>query len=191
MIQPIPADRLERPALQQLLTDIESGKIDVVVVYKIDRLTRSLADFAKQVELFDKKTVSVVAVTQQFNTTTSMGRLTLNVLLSFAQFERELSSERVRDKILASRRRGKWGGPPLGYDVKDKKLVINPAEAKNVRVIFEPYLSLGNALARSKTYSFLSISGPAGSERCVGSSFPTTHRPAGHQARRLAARQSR
>ncbi|MBV6486856.1 MAG: hypothetical protein GHHEDOFH_00793 [Pseudorhodoplanes sp.] len=135
---------LERPALQQLLKDIEAGLVDVVVVYKIDRLTRSLADFAKLVEIFDAKFVSFVAVTQQFNTTTSMGRLTLNVLLSFAQFERELASERVRDKMAASRKRGKWtgGSIPLGYDVKDKKLVVNPAEASTVQMIFARYLAL-------------------------------------------------
>jgi DNA invertase Pin-like site-specific DNA recombinase len=135
---------LERPALQQLLTDVDAGRVNVIVVYKIDRLTRSLADFAKLVEIFDKKGVSFVAVTQQFNTTTSMGRLTLNVLLSFAQFERELSSERVRDKVAASRRKGKWtgGGIPLGYDVTDKKLTINPAEAETVRYIFKRYLDL-------------------------------------------------
>src|SRR5258705_8039804 len=114
------------------------------VVYKIDRLTRSLADFAKLVEAFDAKSISFVAVTQQFNTTTSMGRLTLNVLLSFAQFERELSSERVRDKVAASRRKGKWTGGtvPLGYDAKDKKLVINKVEAETVRYIFKRYLDL-------------------------------------------------
>src|SRR5947209_4870270 len=112
---------LDRPALQQLLKDIDAGRIDVIVVYKIDRLTRSLADFAKLVEAFDAKSISFVAVTQQFNTTTSMGRLTLNVLLSFAQFERELSSERVRDKIAASRRKGKWTGGtvPLGYESRE------------------------------------------------------------------------
>jgi len=123
---------LDRPALQQLLKDIDGGRIDVIVVYKIDRLTRSLADFAKLVEAFDAKSISFVAVTQQFNTTTSMGRLTLNVLLSFAQFERELSSERVRDKVAASRRKGKWTGGtvPLGYDTKDKKLVINKPRPK-------------------------------------------------------------
>ena len=135
---------LDRPALKQLLADIEAGRIDVVVVYKIDRLTRSLADFAKLVEAFDAKSISFVAVTQQFNTTTSMGRLTLNVLLSFAQFERELSSERVRDKIAASRRKGKWTGGtvPLGYDARDKKLVVNKAEAETVRTIFRRYLEL-------------------------------------------------
>jgi site-specific DNA recombinase len=135
---------LDRPALQQLLKDIDAGRIDVIVVYKIDRLTRSLADFAKLVEAFDAKSISFVAVTQQFNTTTSMGRLTLNVLLSFAQFERELSSERVRDKVAASRRKGKWTGGtvPLGYDAKDKKLVINKAEAETVRYIFKRYLEL-------------------------------------------------
>ncbi len=135
---------MDRPALQKLLKDIEAGQVDVVVVYKIDRLTRSLADFAKLVEVFDAKSVSFVAVTQQFNTTTSMGRLTLNVLLSFAQFERELSSERVRDKIAASRKKGKWtgGSVPLGYDTKDKKLVVIPAEAKTVRLIYARYLAL-------------------------------------------------
>jgi site-specific DNA recombinase len=135
---------LERPALKRLLREIELGRVDVVVVYKIDRLTRSLADFAKLVEAFDARSISFVAVTQQFNTTTSMGRLTLNVLLSFAQFERELSSERVRDKIAASRRKGKWTGgtTPLGYDAKDKKLVVNKAEAETVRTIFQRYLDL-------------------------------------------------
>jgi DNA invertase Pin-like site-specific DNA recombinase len=135
---------LDRPALQQLLRDIDAGRIDVIVVYKIDRLTRSLADFAKLVEAFDAKSISFVAVTQQFNTTTSMGRLTLNVLLSFAQFERELSSERVRDKVAASRRKGKWmgGTVPLGYDAQDKKLVINESEAQTVRYIFKRYLEL-------------------------------------------------
>jgi site-specific DNA recombinase len=135
---------LDRPALQQLLKDIDAGRIDVIVVYKIDRLTRSLADFAKLVETFDAKSISFVAVTQQFNTTTSMGRLTLNVLLSFAQFERELSSERVRDKVAASRRKGKWTGGtvPLGYDARDKKLVINKTEAETVRYIFKRYLEL-------------------------------------------------
>ena len=135
---------LDRPALKKLLADIEAGGIDVVVVYKIDRLTRSLADFAKLVEAFDARSISFVAVTQQFNTTSSMGRLTLNVLLSFAQFERELSSERVRDKIAASRRKGKWTGGtiPLGYDAKDKKLVVNKTEAETVRTIFRLYLEL-------------------------------------------------
>src|SRR5713226_4649589 len=135
---------LDRPALQQLLKDIDGGRIDVIVVYKIDRLTRSLADFAKLVEAFDAKSISFVAVTQQFNTTTSMGRLTLNVLLSFAQFERELSSERVRDKIAASRRKGKWTGGtvPLGYLSKEKKVIINKPEAETVRTIFQLYLEL-------------------------------------------------
>ena len=135
---------LDRPALQQLLKDIDAGRVDVVVVYKIDRLTRSLADFAKLVVVFDAKAISFVAVTQQFNTTTSMGRLTLNILLSFAQFERELSSERVRDKVAASRRKGMWTGGtvPLGYSAENKKLIINPIEAKTVRTIFQRYLEL-------------------------------------------------
>jgi DNA invertase Pin-like site-specific DNA recombinase len=135
---------LERPALKRLLREIELGRVDVVVVYKIDRLTRSLADFAKLVETFDARSISFVAVTQQFNTTTSMGRLTLNVLLSFAQFERELASERVRDKVAASRKKGKWtgGSVPLGYEAKNKKLVINKTEAEIVRTIFRLYLEL-------------------------------------------------
>src|SRR5262249_32005931 len=125
--------------------DIRARKIDVVVVYKVDRLTRSLGDFAKLVELFEAHSVSFVAVTQQFNTTTSMGRLTLNVLLSFAQFERELAGERIRDKFAASRRKGMWMGGtiPLGYDVRDRKLVVNEDEAERVRLIFRQYLALG------------------------------------------------
>jgi site-specific DNA recombinase len=136
----------DRPALQRLLDDVRAGKIDVIVVYKVDRLTRSLADFAKLVELFDKHNVSFVSVTQQFNTTTSMGRLTLNVLLSFAQFEREVTSERIRDKISASKRKGLWVGGmvPLGYDTKGRKITVNEAEAERVRTIFRRYLELGS-----------------------------------------------
>ena len=137
---------LDRPALQELLGDVRGGKIDVVVVYKVDRLTRSLADFAKLVELFDQHSVSFVSVTQSFNTTSSMGRLTLNVLLSFAQFEREVIGERVRDKIAASKRKGMWvGGPiPLGYVTVNKKLVIAPEEAETVRTMFRLYLECGS-----------------------------------------------
>src|SRR5271167_4874308 len=136
---------LDRPALQQLLTDVEANKVDTIVVYKVDRLTRSLADFAKIVEALDARGVSFVSVTQQFNTTSSMGRLTLNVLLSFAQFEREVTGERIRDKIAASKRKGMWMGgvPPLGYDLKERRLVINPSEADTVRHIYERYLELG------------------------------------------------
>src|SRR6187551_1814291 len=136
----------DRPALQRLLSDVRANKIDVIVVYKVDRLTRSLADFAKLVELFDKHNVSFVSVTQQFNTTTSMGRLTLNVLLSFAQFEREVTSERIRDKIAASKRKGLWVGGmvPLGYDTKDRKIIVNDLEAERVRTIFHSYLKLGS-----------------------------------------------
>ncbi|MGH9207623.1 MAG: recombinase family protein, partial [Acidimicrobiales bacterium] len=136
---------MERPGLQRLLDDIRADRVDTVIVYKVDRLTRSLADFAKMVELFDAHGVSFVAVTQQFNTTSSMGRLTLNVLLSFAQFEREVTSERIRDKIAASKKKGMWmgGHVPLGYDVKDRKLVVNPIEAKIVRHIFGRYTVLG------------------------------------------------
>jgi len=136
----------ERPALQRLLADVRTGKVDVIVVYKVDRLTRSLADFAKLVELFDGHGVSFVSVTQQFNTTTSMGRLTLNVLLSFAQFEREVTSERIRDKIAASKRKGLWVGgmAPLGYETKDRKIVVVEEEAERVRTIFRSYLKLGS-----------------------------------------------
>src|SRR2546426_4220740 len=137
---------MERPALQRLMADIAQGLIDVVVVYKVDRLTRSLADFAKMVEVFDARGVSFVAVTQQFNTTTSMGRLTLNVLLSFAQFEREVTSERIRDKIAASKHKGLWVGgmAPLGYDTKDRRITVNEPEAEMVRTIFRSYLKLGS-----------------------------------------------
>ena len=137
---------MERPALRRLLGEVAAGRVDIVVVYKVDRLTRSLADFAKLVELFDRHGVSFVSVTQAFNTTNSMGRLTLNVLLSFAQFEREVTGERIRDKIAASRRKGmRTGGPvPLGYGVVDKKLVPESAEAETVRSIFARYLAAGS-----------------------------------------------
>lgn len=136
---------MDRPALQNLLKAIERQEIDVVVVYKVDRLTRSLADFAKIVDLFDTHDVSFVSVTQQFNTTSSMGRLTLNVLLSFAQFEREVTAERIRDKIAALKKKGMWmGGPvPLGYDAIERKLVINEEEAETIRALFKLYLELG------------------------------------------------
>src|SRR5450432_4215036 len=137
---------IERPALKRLMADIEAGKIDVIVVYKVDRLTRALSDFAKLVEVFDRRGVSFVSITQQFNTTTSMGRLTLNILLSFAQFERELIGERVRDKIAASKRKGLWvGGPvPLGYAAVDKQVIVVATEAAAVRTIFARYLELGS-----------------------------------------------
>ena len=138
---------LERPGLKLLLEDIEEGLIDVVVVYKIDRLSRSLMDFSRLVEVFDRNSVTFVSVTQSFNTTTSMGRLTLNILLSFAQFEREVTGERIRDKIAASRKKGMWmgGTVPLGYDVKDRRLEINKAEAKTVRLVFERFAEIGSA----------------------------------------------
>ena len=150
---------MDRPALQQLLADIRAGKIDAVVTYKVDRLTRSLADFAKIVEVFDGKGVSFVSVTQQFNTTSSMGRLTLNVLLSFAQFEREVTGERIRDKIAASKKRGLWVGGviPLGYQVQDKKLIVNEDEAKTVRMIFERYLALGSLPALQRELRALGV----------------------------------
>src|SRR5450631_3129213 len=135
---------MQRPALKRLIIDIEAGQIDVIVVYKVDRLTRALSDFAKLVDVFDRRGVSFVSITQQFNTTTSMGRLTLNVLLSFAQFEREVTGERIRDKVAASKKKGMWMGgmPPLGYDVKNRKLVVNDAEARIVIDIYRRYLAL-------------------------------------------------
>jgi site-specific DNA recombinase len=140
---------MDRPALKALMAEIEAGRIDVVVVYKVDRLTRSLMDFARMVETFDRKGVSFVSITQSFNTTTSMGRLTLNVLLSFAQFEREVTGERIRDKIAASKVKGMWmgGNPALGYDVEDRRLIVNPAEAATVRTLFERYRCLGTVHA--------------------------------------------
>src|ERR1700686_83505 len=137
---------MERPALKQLLADILTGKVDTVVVYKVDRLTRSLTDFSKIIEVFDSHGVSFVSVTQAFNTTTSMGRLTLNVLLSFAQFEREVTGERIRDKIAASKKKGMWmgGGPPLGYQARDRGLVVVDSEAETVRCIFRRYAELGS-----------------------------------------------
>jgi site-specific DNA recombinase len=136
---------MERPALQNLLNDIISGKVNIIVVYKIDRLTRSLMDFAKLVDVFDEYGVTFVSVTQSFNTTTSMGRLTLNVLLSFAQFEREVSAERIRDKIAASKQKGMWmgGNPPVGYEIKDRKLIVNEDEAKTALHLFERYKQIG------------------------------------------------
>jgi len=136
---------VERPALNLLIEEIKQGNVDVIVVYKVDRLSRSLADFVRLVDLFNQHNVSFVSVTQQFNTSSSMGRLTLNVLLSFAQFEREVTSERIRDKIAASKRKGIWMGGvvPLGYDVHEKKLVTNKTEAVTVRHIYVRYLALG------------------------------------------------
>jgi site-specific DNA recombinase len=137
---------LERPGLKRLLGDIDDGLVDVVVVYKIDRLSRSLMDFSKLVEVFDRNGVTFVSVTQAFNTTTSMGRLTLNILLSFAQFEREVTAERIRDKVRASRMKGMWMGgcPPLGYEVKNRKLVENPADAAHVRWVFARFIEIGS-----------------------------------------------
>lgn len=164
---------LARPALQQLLTDIDEGKVDLVVVYKVDRLTRSLADFAKIVERFEARGASFVSVTQQFNTSTSMGRLTLNVLLSFAQFEREVTGERIRDKVAASKKKGMWmgGQVPLGFDLNDKKLVINPAEAKVVRALFALYLELGTVnalLAQANRQGLVSKLRKCGDGRTTG-----------------------
>ena len=143
---------LDRPALKRLLADVEAGLVDVIVVYKIDRLSRSLMDFARLVEIFERNQVTFVSVTQSFNTTTSMGRLTLNILLSFAQFEREVIGERIRDKVAASRKRGMWMGGyvPLGYDVRDRKLVVNENEAATVRMIFQRFALIGSATMLAK-----------------------------------------
>jgi len=155
---------MERPGLKKLLEDVATGKIDTIVVYKVDRLTRSLADFAKIVETFDGKGVSFVSVTQQFNTTTSMGRLTLNVLLSFAQFEREVTGERIRDKVAASKKKGMWmgGNIPLGYDLHDRHLIINQQEAEKVRAIFEHYTRLGSVF---ELYDYLKANGYRSKQR--------------------------
>jgi site-specific DNA recombinase len=178
---------IDRPALQRLLADVRAGKVDVIVVYKVDRLTRSLADFAKLVELFDKHNASFVSVTQQFNTTTSMGRLTLNVLLSFAQFEREVTSERIRDKIAASKRKGLWVGGmvPLGYDTKDRKITVNEGEAETVRTIFRLYLkhgSLNLLMAELRKHGIVSKIRTLKSGKTVGG-IPLTRGPLAHLLR--------
>ncbi|MFT8247272.1 recombinase family protein [Roseomonas sp. BN140053] len=155
---------LERPALKRLLADIERGLVDVVVVYKIDRLSRALMDFAKLVELFDAHRVTFVSVTQSFNTTTSMGRLTLNILLSFAQFEREVIGERIRDKFAASRARGIWmgGKVPLGYDARERKLVVNEAEAQTVRRVFEGFAEVQSATTLARQLRAEGLTGKSG-----------------------------
>ena len=155
---------LERPGLQRLLADIEEGLIDVVVVYKIDRLSRSLTDFAKLVEVFDRNGVTFVSVTQSFNTTTSMGRLTLNILLSFAQFEREVTAERIRDKVAASRKKGMWMGgvPPFGYRVENRKLVIEETTAAHVRWIFARFIEIGSATELAREVAQRGIRTPRG-----------------------------
>ena len=189
---------LERPALKRLMADIEGRRIDIVVVYKIDRLTRSLMDFTKLIEVLDRNSVTFVSVTQAFNTTTSMGRLTLNVLLSFAQFEREVTGERIRDKIAASRKKGLWmgGWAPLGYDIKDRKLVINTKEAPHVQFMFErfarlrsvtkllPILAAEGITAKSgkpveKGYLYRIITNPVYVGEAVhkGTSYPGEHKP--------------
>jgi site-specific DNA recombinase len=178
---------IARPALQQLLEDVRAGKIDVIVVYKVDRLTRSLADFAKLVDLFDQHGVSFVSVTQQFNTTTSMGRLTLNVLLSFAQFEREVTSERIRDKIAASKRKGLWVGGvvPLGYESKDRQITINEKEADTVRTIFRRYLevgSLGPLMADLRRQGIVTKQRVLKTGKVIGG-IPFTRGPLGHLLR--------
>ena len=168
---------MERPALKRLLTDIEGGAIDIVVVYKIDRLSRSLADFARMVEVFDRCGVSFSAVTQQINSATSMGRLMLNVLLSFAQFEREVTGERIRDKIAASKRKGMWmGGPlPLGYDVRDRMLVINDREAAMVRRIFEDFVTVRSATTMVRSYTAEGLRTKTGRSFCKQAIYKILH----------------
>jgi site-specific DNA recombinase len=180
---------MQRPGLQQLLADINAGLIDIVVVYKVDRLTRALADFARIVELFDKHNVSFVSVTQQFNTTSSMGRLTLNVLLSFAQFEREVTGERIRDKVKASKAKGMWMGGmvPLGYQIIDKKLIPHPGDADTLRTIFTSYLEVGNVrllvdyLAkrgiRTRPKSSEASKRPGGGNFCRGALYAILNNP--------------
>jgi site-specific DNA recombinase len=164
---------LHRPALQRLLADIVSGRVDLVVVYKVDRLTRSLSDFAKIVEVFDAHGASFVSVTQHFNTTTSMGRLTLNMLLSFAQFEREVTGERIRDKIAASKRKGMWmgGSVPLGYEARDRKLIVEPAQAESVRRIYQLYLDLGSVRLVQQQLAVDGITGKDGRTMGRGALF--------------------
>jgi DNA invertase Pin-like site-specific DNA recombinase len=187
---------LERPGLKRLMADIEARLVDVIVVYKIDRLSRSLMDFARLVEVFDRNAVTFVSVTQSFNTTTSMGRLTLNILLSFAQFEREVTGERIRDKFAASRKKGMWmgGWAPLGYDIRDRKLIVNAPEAAHIQFVFERFARLGSVTklipilaaegitAKSgkpvdKGYLYRIISNPVyvGEARHKGTSYPGEH----------------
>src|SRR4051812_46375244 len=178
---------LDRPALQRLLGNIRAGQIDVVVVYKVDRLTRSLADFAKLVEHFDQHAVSFVSVTQAFNTTSSMGRLTLNVLLSFAQFEREVTGERIRDEIAASKRKGLWMGGvvPLRYRVENRKLMVDESEAEQVRMLFRRYLEIGSVprLQEELRHSgFVTRQRRLSSGRVIGG-IPFTNGPLGHLLR--------
>jgi site-specific DNA recombinase len=169
----------ERPALKRLMVDIHAGKVNTVVVYKVDRLTRSLADFAKIIEQFDEMRVSFVSVTQQFNTTTSMGRLTLNVLLSFAQFEREVTGERIRDKIAASKRKGMWmgGTVPLGYDVRDRKLYVNESDAERVRLIFSQFLHLGTVTTLKEWLRENDIRSKKGNHYDRGALYRILHNP--------------
>jgi site-specific DNA recombinase len=189
---------LDRPALQALLADVRARKVEVVVVYKVDRLTRSLADFAKLIEQFEAHAVSFVSVTQSFNTTSSMGRLTLNILLSFAQFEREVIGERVRDKIAASKRKGIWvGGPvPLGYAAVAKRIVVDPTAADTVRMVFTRYLELGSvkALAQDlerngiRTKQRKLATGPQPSGRRACSPYCMRHAWAAHPIRSASDR---
>ena len=175
---------IERPGLQQLLAEVQAGRVDVIVVYKVDRLTRSLSDFARIVDILDAAEASFVSITQAFNTTTSMGRLTLNVLLSFAQFEREVTGERIRDKIAASKKKGMWmgGNVPLGYDVRDRKLIVNEPEAGQVRLIYERYVALGSVIALKEELAARHLYSKVRESR-TGKMFggvPFTHGALGH-----------
>ncbi len=186
---------LERRGLQRLLEDIEDGLVDVVVVYKIDRLSRSLADFAKLVEVFDRNGVTFVSVTQSFNTTTSMGRLTLNILLSFAQFEREVTAERIRDKFAASRKKGMWmgGNPPYGYRIENRKLVVDDERAEHVRWIFARFVEIGSGTVLARDVGARGVRTPAGNRDrqevpLPDAQQPRLHRRGGPQGRELSRR---
>jgi site-specific DNA recombinase len=170
---------LERPALKRLIADIEAGLVNVVVVYKIDRLSRSLMDFAKLVDVFERSNVTFVSITQSFNTTTSMGRLTLNMLLSFAQFEREVIGERIRDKFLASRKKGMWmgGWAPLGYDIKGRKLIVNETEAKTVRMVFDRFVRVGSATKLAQALAGEGVTNKQGSPMNKGILYKLLNNP--------------
>ena len=174
---------LERPALKRLLRDVEAGLVDVVVVYKIDRLSRSLTDFSRLVEVFEANSVTFVSVTQSFNTTTSMGRLTLNILLSFAQFEREVIGERIRDKFAASRRKGMWmgGNVPLGYRVENRKLLIHEDEAATVRMIFERFLQIGSATMLARTLNAEGVTSRNRASRSTRAALQAAQQPGLHR----------
>ena len=184
---------LERKALQRLLEDVEAGLVDVIVVYKIDRLSRSLADFAKLVDIFDRHSVTFVSVTQSFNTQTSMGRLTLNMLLSFAQFEREVTAERIRDKFAASRRKGMWMGgvPPYGYRVQNRKLIIDEERAGHVRWIFQRFAEIGSTTVLAREAAKNGLRTPRGKHSICMCRFGSKNAAVARRLFRLKTTQQR